>query len=204
VADVERVACARGALSSISEFMAHLKEPIARRSNFVERCTGCFWQGRFGAERLRDKAELLACSLCANLQPLRAGLATTAEEAAHTSGQARLLDEADGDTKKSRSGWLAPVSIDGDGYDGAGRRRRASNRGFLAMTGGEYRELLGAVVRRELSRPYGGEFSVYLPVVRRLGIGPAQWEYTLQVMSRRFERELRIMAMMYEEAGRNG
>jgi REP element-mobilizing transposase RayT len=122
--DPARVARARKALSSISELMAHLKEPLARHANFVDSCCGNFWQGRF-----RNDAALLVCSLYVNMNPIRAGLADKPENAEHTSTHARLQDRMAGDEDLSQSGWLAAVHVDGDGYDGvaAGRRTRVTS-----------------------------------------------------------------------------
>ena len=200
--DAQRVARARQRLSSISEFMAHLKEPIARVANFLDRCTGAFWQGRFGARRVRNEAELLVLSLYVNLNPLRAGLATRPENSAHTSTYARLQDRAAGDAQHARSGWLAPVHVDGDGYDGVAARRRASNKGYLNVRFVEFLELLDAVARRERSEREGRPFDSYLPVLERLGVSAMEWEETVQVTSRRFARELAIMDLMAEEARR--
>ena len=202
VQDAERVARARKRLSSISEYMGFLKEPIARVANLVDRCTGDFWQGRYGARRVRNESELLVLSLYVNLNPLRAGLATGPENSAHTSTYARLQDRAAGDAEHTRSGWLAPAHVDGDGYDGVGARRRASNKGYLNVRFVEFLELLDAVARRERAEREGRPIDSYLPVLERLGVSAAQWEETVQVTSRRFARELAIMEQMAEEARR--
>jgi len=202
LADPVRVANARKSLSSISAFMAHLKEPIARFANFVDQCTGCFWQARFGATRLGNDAALLVCSLYVNMNPIRAGLADKPEDAQHTSMHARIQDRQAGDASLPNSGWLAPVHVDGDGYDGAGAQRRPSNQGFLGISFVEYLELLDALIRRERIEAAGGTSNDYLPVLQRLGVTAAMWEEAVQVTSRRFARELDIMAMMFAEARR--
>jgi len=53
-----------------------------------------------------------------------------------------LHDRLADDAKRSRSGWLSPVHVDGDGYDGVVARRRASNKGFLEISFVEQLELL--------------------------------------------------------------
>jgi REP element-mobilizing transposase RayT len=202
VADRERVAKARKSLSCISDFMGALKEAIAVVCNLVDRCTGNFWQGRFRARRLADVAELLVCSLYVNMNPIRAGLAQTPETAEHTSTYARMQDRRSGDPNLPSSGWLSPVHVDGDGYDGVGARRRASNKGFLDVSFVEFLQLLDALVRRERIERSGGTSQDLPPVLERLGVTASQWEHAVTATSRRFARELDIMAMMFAEARR--
>lgn len=198
--DPKALARARKCLSSISEFMGHLKEPIAREANLADDCTGNFWQSRFSATRLQDDPALLVCSLYVNLNPLRAGLARGPEDANFTSAQARLLDRLAGDVRLARSGYLSSVHVDGDGYDGAGARRRASNKGYLNVSFVEYLELLDAVARRERIEQAGGVCDELPPLVQRLGVQPTDWERAVRATSRRFARELTVMAQMFAEA----
>jgi hypothetical protein len=57
--DAERIRLIRSRLSDFSWFMRALSEPIARRANAEEKCTGAFWEGRFKAQRLLDETALL-------------------------------------------------------------------------------------------------------------------------------------------------
>lgn len=87
--DKERLAEVRKRLSDISWFMRALAEPIARMANKQDECTGRFWEGRFKAQRIVDEAGLLACSMYVDLNPVRAAMAATPEEAMHTSAYDR-------------------------------------------------------------------------------------------------------------------
>ena len=80
----------RAQLTDISWFMRTLNEPIARRANQEDGCTGHFWESRFSSTLLADEAAVLACMVYVDLNPVRANLAQTPEESEYTSIMARL------------------------------------------------------------------------------------------------------------------
>jgi REP element-mobilizing transposase RayT len=85
LSDPERVVELRGRLASLSWLMARLCEPIARKANREDNCTGRFWEGRFHSQRLLDEGAVLACSVYVDLNPIRAGIAETPEQSTHSS-----------------------------------------------------------------------------------------------------------------------
>ena len=88
--DSKRIAIIRLRLSDPSWFMKALCEPIARLANFQDKVTGHFWEGRFKAQAITDEAGLLACSMYVDLNPIRAALASSPQEAIHSSAYDRI------------------------------------------------------------------------------------------------------------------
>ncbi len=78
-------------LYNISEFMAYLNQSIARQANIEDKCTGRFWEGRFGCQALLDETALLTCMLYVDLNPIRAGICDRLETSDYTSIQQRLF-----------------------------------------------------------------------------------------------------------------
>lgn len=119
-----RLAEIRLRLSSMSWFMRMIAEPIARRANQEDAATGRFWEGRFKSVKLCDEAAILACCAYVELNPIRAGIASTPEASDFTSVQRRLQARAES-TERIAIGaapaselsprpddWLAPVSLE--------------------------------------------------------------------------------------------
>ena len=80
----------REQLTDISWFMRTLNEPIARRANKEDGCTGHFWESRFSSTLLADEAAVLACMVYVDLNPVRAHMAPTPESSDYTSIKARI------------------------------------------------------------------------------------------------------------------
>jgi REP element-mobilizing transposase RayT len=89
-ANSEKLAERRKRFASLSWFMRCLCETIARDANDEDDTSGRFWAGRFKSVALLDEAAVLACSVYVDLNPIRAGLATTPEESPYTSGRDRI------------------------------------------------------------------------------------------------------------------
>jgi hypothetical protein len=208
-ADPDRLAVLRKRLASISWFMAGLCEPMARRANREDRCSGRFWEGRFRSQRITDEAALLACSVYVDLNPIRAALTATPETSEFTAAferiaarqQAARLDDrtsptedpALADAPAPRDAWLSPVP-DGDVPTGhaetppTGTSRRASQRGFLPMTLNEYLERRDWTGRQVRADKRGAIPANLLPILQRLNVNAEAWFETIEQFGRVFRR----------------
>lgn len=86
------VAVYRNRLGSLSWFMKCLNEPIARRANVEDGCTGHFWEARFHSQALLSERALFTAMAYVDLNPVRANIAKTPEDSDYTSFKARLSD----------------------------------------------------------------------------------------------------------------
>lgn len=222
-ADAALVATWRRRLASLSWFMRALCEPIARRANREDRCTGRFWEGRFKCQALLDEAAVLACTVYVDLNPIRAGLADTPETSQHTSAYeriaARQAAQLPGRAAESQVGaeprdaWLCPVPESGaeDTQQSGGRcelqqaaRPCVARRGFLPLGLDEYLRLLDWTGRQVRQGKRGAIPADLQPILARLGVRAGCWLGVVTQWGRWFHRAAGRAARLAERAQRAG
>lgn len=208
LASLERLAARyRERLGDISWFMRCLNESIARAANAEDGCTGHFWEGRFRSQALLDETALLTCMAYVDLNPIRAGIASTPEASDYTSIQERLGIVPDVPAHASaREPHLDPAAHREDCVAGS-RRRDAQRRppppgalllpfaGDASLPASEtalplglrdYLELVdwtGRIVRADKRGAIPEQMP---PILERLAIAPAQWVDATQHFGRRY------------------
>lgn len=90
MADKDKLKTYRKRLGKLSWFMGRLNEPLAKRSNREEFCTGAFWEGRYSSQALLDEAAVLSCMCYVDLNPVRAKITQKLEESNHTGIKKRI------------------------------------------------------------------------------------------------------------------
>jgi REP element-mobilizing transposase RayT len=209
----ERIAQLRQRLCSLSWFMGRLNEFIARAANKEDMVKGRFWEGRFKCQALLDDAAITACMVYVDLNPIRAGLATTPERSDFTSIQERIRvwqnerEAADSGSRRAAQDNSAGSPCtdelarknapDPDTYStdwlcpiSSDSRRR----GILQLTTAEYFDLIDRSGRIMRSGTRGVIDSDLTPILQRIGANPDAWMDTIS----RFESRFRLAAGLLE------
>jgi hypothetical protein len=170
---------------------------------------------------LLDEASLLACAAYVDLNPVRAAIAETPEKSSFTGAKDRIDDHSR--TKKAsrtamhrqernrpgpKSGWMSPIEENGSsdpvGPDACDGGRRASCKGFLPLSLGEYLELLDWT-GRHLRGDKRGSIPVHLaPILERIGVDSPGWCGLVKEFGRTFKRVAGTSEHLAEEAKRRG
>ena len=86
--------------------MKHLKQPIARRANLEDDCTGHFFEQRFYSGALLSEKAVLAAMVYVDLNPIRAGEVRELVECRDSSIGERLREHSE----EALDEYLAPVA----------------------------------------------------------------------------------------------
>jgi len=221
LADAKKVAQWRQRLGDLSWLMRCLKEPLARRSNQEDQCTGRFWEGRFKCQNLCDMGAVLACMAYVDLNPVRAGLVQAPELSEFTSVRERFDAEVArrGSEGKTRAVQTEEVMA---GQAAASASAAAENRpdpikaaawlapleriavtehpSHCAVTLEQYLELIEAT-GRILVADKGGSIPRHLvSVLERLELNAGHWADTVEGYRDLFQRLAGSKARLVERA----
>jgi putative transposase len=94
-------------LGSVSTFMKFLKQPIARRANVEDECTGHFFEQRFYSGALLDDESILAAMAYVDINPIQAEIEKTIEACQDSSVSVRLKEAAN--SAEALDALLAPL-----------------------------------------------------------------------------------------------
>ena len=162
----------RQRLYDISWYMRCLNEPLARRANVEDHCSGRFWEGRFKSQALLDEAGLLTCMAYVDLNPIRAGISSTPESSAFTSIQAQIKALQTDTTTTPDTDNLCLMN-----YHVPDSKDLEKSLPFYLQ---DYMELIdrtGTAVREDKR----GVISAEIPkILERINIDPDQWQQLMQ------------------------
>jgi REP element-mobilizing transposase RayT len=199
-----RIAELRTRLCSLSWFMGRLNEFIARAANKEDNVKGRFWESRFKCLDLLDEAAMAACMVYVDLNPIRAGLASTPEDSDFTSIQSRLrawtketqvVEDTAGSTDTPgvpSALWLCPISSEPE------------RRGCLQMTESEYFDLVDRSGRILRSGKRGAIDPGLEPILLRMHANPQAWMDTISHFESRFRLAAGLLSSLRNFAGQIG
>ncbi len=187
---LEIVASLRERLVDISWFMRCLNEFIARMANKEDGCKGRFWEGRFKSQALLDEVAVLACMAYVDLNPIRAGLASTPEQSDFTSIQERIKGYQTNTDETVRSTDNKPVLTEGrtTGLLSFIGNEKQENRNGINYSLEDYLELVDWTGRAIVDGKRGAIPPDLPPILFRLKVDPTQWVRTVQQFHRRYPR----------------
>ena len=162
-------------LFDISWLMRTLNEKTARKANQEDECTGRFWEGRFKSIPLLDDQALLSCMSYVDLNPIRAGTASTPETSDYTSIKLRAKSFAESSYRQPEQ--LMPL---------LGPNLQTETIG-ISIKPQDYLELVNWTGRQIRDNPSGRINTDTPPALQQLNISPKHWIYLSTQFESRFK-----------------
>ena len=200
----------RERLYSLSWLEKCLNEHIAHRANKEDKVNGRFWQGRFKSQPLLDAAALVTCMTYVDLNPIRAGLAQSLDEADFTSIQQRLRQyraEQEEQTTPESKAIQSTIEVCTKREAGGGKRKKKFKTVFtpvplmplldqamlladspmaLPLSRHDYFQLVDATGRQLQEDKHGHIHDGVPPILCALGIKPDRWMQSIRDFEHRF------------------
>jgi len=156
-------------LADLSWLMRNLNEYIARKANQEDDCKGRFWEGRFKSQALLDEKAVLACIAYVDLNPIRAKMADSVQNAQYTSIFERIHNKASLNDNKTQLPFTAKPLL---GF--IGNEHKDSTKG-IAFSLLDYLTLVeetGKVIREGKAGYLNAQ---EFPLLQQLGLNNEDW-----------------------------
>ncbi|MFV0478113.1 MAG: transposase [Parahaliea sp.] len=192
----ETAAVWRARLEDLSWFMKCLNEPIARKANAEDECTGHFWEARFKSQALLNDEALLTCMAYVDLNPIRAGIADTPEDSNYTSLQVRLRPAINRKIQKalrkhySHSFEQFPIKP----LFGFESSNSYSSKLYIPCTASSYTKLVDWSGRQMRADKHGSIPGSLPPIFERLHTEVEEWLAGTQQFEQLYHRRFRKVA----------
>ena len=173
----------RTRLYDISWFMRCLNQHLAQRANAEDSCTGRFWQGRFRSQALVDQVGLLTAMAYVDLNPVRAGIATTPAESEFTSIYQRIV-EMQGTLMAAADAHVPLLAFE------AAAGGTTVSAVTLPCCFSDYLALLDWTARAVRTNKHEANDDGLPPIINRLGIDAAAWELAMRPHGNVFGRAM--------------
>ncbi len=165
-------------LTDLSWFMKCLNEPIARKANQEDDCTGHFWESRFKSQPLETEEALITCMAYVDVNPIRAAIADTPETSDYTSIKERiqpLFNLADAIHHQIEQQALNDFTVPLKPLLGfEGMIRNDDQQGILFSLQ-DYLQLVDITGRITRDDKRGAIDPTTLPILERLNLDPERW-----------------------------
>ena len=179
----------RARLADVSWYMRCLNEHLARRANAEDNCTGRFWEGRFKSQALLDEAGLLTAMTYVDLNPIRAGIATTPEDSAFTSIYERVRALKHANPTRGTAPSAAPPLR-------AFRTSARTSPVQIPFELHDYLQLLDWSCRMQREDKRGAIATAVPAIVDRLHLDPHAWRLAMRPRGNVFGRALGRLGRM--------
>jgi len=169
-------------LADLSWFMRNLNEYIARKSNNEDNCKGRFWEGRFKSQALLDEKAVLACMAYVDLNPIRAQMAHSVNNAQFTSVFERIHDKASDEDNKNKLPFTVKPLL---GFIGNEHEKSPKGIAFSLVDYLRLVEETGKIIRAD-KRGYLDAQA--FPLLKQLGINGDNWLQLAQHFGKQYHQ----------------
>lgn len=168
----------RKRLTNLGWFMKCLNESVARQANKEDNCTGHFWESRYKSQALLSEEALLSAMCYVDLNPVRAGMASTPEASDYTSIQERIEPKFDAEkavAEQMEQGAITKFNLPIKPLQPFAEVINNDTQNDLPFTFIDYLELVDFTGRAVLADKRGAIESHLPPILKRLNVKSDSW-----------------------------